>query len=900
MMADQQKPVSVSEITVDRILSQYLWNTPTPPRKENMAAAVTLAERTSVKIDAVDYMKNGAGRYASAADFKMFENFFKAANLPTRVQPYSFEEVVDLIYKDIENAQDVKKLPNSKKGFTASISQYGINPSSADYVERAFIFGSTQVTVTPADLKKLQFIVNPDGSKEIRNLRITPVKDNFDFDGGGSGSDLSARIQKMVVDGFNSVFQKVIDPNNIGKTVPIEYVDLDKLPYVNITDKEFQKLQMEKSTQTIEEVIIEEKGLPFLEAAGELLIKLLNSSVLYNNYWADVWSRWETAPTFGQAAQTISPIIIDLDGDGVETVGRGQKHIHFDLDNNGFAEQAGWAGRDDGLLALDLNRNGKIDNGGELFGNHTLLVNGQKAANGFEALKQYDANGNGLLDAGDKRWGDFRIWQDADSDGLTDNGELKSLADIGITSVSLKYREGKTVDVNGNAHKQIASATWANGKSTTATDVWFQADTARTVYAKKIIHPAEISKLPEVRAFGNVYSLRDAMSQNKALLGAVKDYLVNPTEEKLYGFIYQWAGVEKTAAGSRGQYIDARKLAVLESLVGEGFYQTYSDIGRNPAQNAGSILEKEFAKFAAYVAGSIQIQQIYFDTFGRNMVESDDASSVRVDWESMWRHVFQLILNKDVLSSEKIALVIEDALIYNPSVAVEFKRATSKFVGMVFNYNSIGMADFKLLAELEGTAGNVQNNVIEAPKTRSILLDGAVLFGDTGNDRLYGQEQNDILIGGADNDALYGRAGSDIYIFGKNFGRDVIFDGSNEDMNMNVIRFTEGWMPADFTFSRSEYNKDLYIHASKGSQRIIIDKYFASETSGNPYIFEFDNGQKLDFDTVKKLVQQGTDGNDSLWAYSGGNKLYGLGGNDYLHGHADNDSLDGGIGRDFI
>ena len=82
-----------------------------------------------------------------------------------------------------------------------------------------------------------------------------------------------------------------------------------------------------------------------------------------------------------------TPIILDLDGDGVETTGV-KAGAYFDHAGDGFAEQTGWVGADDGLLVYDRNGNGVIDSGAELFGNNTMLANGSKAANGFEALKE--------------------------------------------------------------------------------------------------------------------------------------------------------------------------------------------------------------------------------------------------------------------------------------------------------------------------------------------------------------------------------------------------------------------------------------------------------------------------------------------------------------------------------
>ena len=229
-------------------------------------------------------MKNGAGRYATAADFKMFENFFKTSNLPARNTPYSFDEIGNKIY-GVERFNSWKNgfySTTPGKGFTVAVSQYGIDTSSSDYVERAFIFGSTQVVVTPDDLRKLQFFVRPDGSREIRNLRITPKNDNFDFIGGSSSQDVSDRMQKWMVDTANSVFNSVLDPKRIGRSVPLVYTDTDKLPFVNITDKDFKKLQSEKSNRKISDTLIEETGIPLLLQSRGLIDKLKKSPALYD------------------------------------------------------------------------------------------------------------------------------------------------------------------------------------------------------------------------------------------------------------------------------------------------------------------------------------------------------------------------------------------------------------------------------------------------------------------------------------------------------------------------------------------------------------------------------------------------------------------------------------------
>ena len=112
-----------------------------------------------------------------------------------------------------------------------------------------------------------------------------------------------------------------------------------------------------------------------------------------------------------------SPLAIDLDGDGVETVSA-DNGVYFDHDGNGFAEKTGWISSDDALLVRDINGNGQIDDGSELFGDQTVLSNGKKAANGFEALADLDSNQDGVFDGDDDAFGEVMVWQDLNQNGV--------------------------------------------------------------------------------------------------------------------------------------------------------------------------------------------------------------------------------------------------------------------------------------------------------------------------------------------------------------------------------------------------------------------------------------------------------------------------------------------------
>ena len=206
-----------------------------------------------------------------------------------------------------------------------------------------------------------------------------------------------------------------------------------------------------------------------------------------------------------------SPLVLDLDGDGVETTGV-ENGTHFDHDGNDFAEKSGWVGSDDGLLVRDVNGNGVIDDGTELFGNNSVLSSGETAKNGFEALKDLDSNNDGVFNSSDTEWNNVKVWKDANGNGMVDEGELLSLEQAGVAGINVDYEASTAVDKNGNAHKQTGTFTKTDGTTGSVHDVWFETDTTDTVDLSNVEIPADIAALPNVEGFGNVHDLHTAMA----------------------------------------------------------------------------------------------------------------------------------------------------------------------------------------------------------------------------------------------------------------------------------------------------------------------------------------------------------------------------------------------------
>ncbi len=286
---------------------------------------------------------------------------------------------------------------------------------------------------------------------------------------------------------------------------------------------------------------------------------------------------------FHQAEITRSPLVLDLNGDGVSTVAM-TAGVHFDQNNNRFAELSGWVAPSDGLLVRDLNGNGQIDGGGELFGDNTILANGQKAADGFAALAELDTNHDGTVDNIEAAAAGVMIWKDANQNGLTDAGELLTLNQAGVSSLATGYAATSTVDAQGNTLGLVGSYTATDGTSHAMDDVWFAVDTARTIEMDTVAVSAQIAALPDIAGFGNVHSLHQAMARDTTghLQSLVEQFMAatdaTARQAITTQLIYAWAGVEHVDPASRaatmiyGNVIgDARKLASLEALLGEGY-----------------------------------------------------------------------------------------------------------------------------------------------------------------------------------------------------------------------------------------------------------------------------------------------------------------------------------------
>ena len=119
------------------------------------------------------------------------------------------------------------------------------------------------------------------------------------------------------------------------------------------------------------------------------------------------------------------PLVINFGGTAAQL---SRQRSSFDLNGDGKAENVPLLTGGSGYLALDLNHNGKIDSGAELFG--------PASGSGFADLAKYDQDGNGWIDENDAVFKQLQVWT-PDAAG---SGRLSSLADHNVGALLLGHQ----------------------------------------------------------------------------------------------------------------------------------------------------------------------------------------------------------------------------------------------------------------------------------------------------------------------------------------------------------------------------------------------------------------------------------------------------------------------------
>ena len=631
------------------------------------------------------------------------------------------------------------------------------------------------------------------------------------------------------------------------------------------------------------------------------------------------------------------PLVLDLNGDGIQLSSLNSSKAFFDLTANGFQIHTGWVSSQDGLLAIDNNHNNKIDNINELFGNNS---NG-----GFSKLATLDSNHDGVINASDAQYINLLVWRDFNSDGQTNTGELKTLAQLNITSVSLSATNVNQ-NVSGNTITAISNFIMS-GKSYVIGDAWFANQPAISDYVvpDNFTLPEAISNLPNLHGYGKLPSLAVAMTQNTQLVSLVKglftlDYShfnFHTFESKIETILLDWAHADSISATSRGSNINAQHLAFLEAVAGTKFAEATG--GNNPSSFAGPILEADYntileqyavrlltqIPYHTYVANENTLLQAILDgkTDGMTDVQKkayiaaaiqpgiDDLNNSPISWINGDRYN----VRDDNFSGDWAALVHN----LNSAIPVSTEILNQWFDVLPVIFDSIGTASVDYSALFNGTnlvnalppqlVSNVINGTYKpiggTANADTFIFSGSqkvMISGGGGNDTITGGSGTEILIGGIGADKITGGIGDDTFIINKAEGADSISGNHGND----VLSFGSGITWAALLGTHPTTN-DILLQIPGGGSVLIVNGAYVSDWGIETYKFA-DGTVKTLADLEARITSVSTSANDTILGFdnhndtvnsgAGNDSILGLAGDDSLIGGTGNDSVNGGDGND--
>ena len=659
--------------------------------------------------------------------------------------------------------------------------------------------------------------------------------------------------------------------------------------------------------------------------------------------------------TIDSAANPCDPLVFDINGSGViETVGL-EAGVLFDHSGDGIRHGTGWVAPGDAMLVLDVNGNGVIDNGSELFGdNHRIFLETAEeraARDGFEALSHYDLNNDKVIDANDAVFTELMLWHDVNQDGISQSEELNSLLDLGIANIQVdnQYFKHTATDHNGNLIDSQASFEWADGRVGRVWSLFFAANNFRNNFIDRIALTPRTEILPNIDGTGGLRNLREAATENDVLASLIEQFLEvdTPADKQILvdEILWQWhlSSATPTLYQTPWQETDhqysvvkneiAGKLSVVEAFNGSQITRLLEEI--NVGQYPNSELHHYFMPYQAFDSGS-RDQQLQVNT----ILAINDA------YFELHSQVYQLLSHHQrQLSTQSVLDTISYKLVADGSLEANFSQMESQLTERMSVDVNEGMEDLFTIISLHGKTllsigwdigaflQQMSNSVFSGADlleflpekflplfsdsmfehvlgdinivlrdAQTAIVQGGdnadILFGGKDLSRLYGGLGDDILYSGEGNDTLEGGAGNDTYRFAIGWGQDTINSLNATVEDVDVIEFAHGILPADIVIFKNGNNLVLRRGVT---DRIDVKDYFSdSNTSKKIAEVRFADGTVWNSDDLTMMVTTGTDKSDFLEGFKTDDVIHGGIGNDFINGADGNDTLFGEDGDDQI
>jgi hypothetical protein len=600
------------------------------------------------------------------------------------------------------------------------------------------------------------------------------------------------------------------------------------------------------------------------------------------------------------------PLILDLDGDGIETTSA-TSGTYFDHDANGFAEGSGWVGRDDGLLVMDRNGDGIINNGRELFGDETILSSGRKASNGFEALAELDGNADGKIDMNDKAYSQLKVWRDSDGDGYSLRTELHTLEELGIKSINLDSTIVNLTDAEGNTRNRIGSFEMMDGTIRQIAEYTFDRDPIYSIPKEWLDAPDDIAALPDLPGYGNVRDLHQAMVRDTTgeLKTLVEEFAActdpRQREALMKEILFKWTGADDVDPDSRGYSMDARKIAMLEGYFDEKWQLIIPP--KPPGEwvlriyGASILLGESYrAVFEMYYA-ELMAQTHLKDLYDKLVYTWDaEKQDVRTDFSGVIPDLVASLNNNPEQGRQLVsefARSLRGISSCSPDCYLVFRETMLEIdpdLGWAFDSGGLPVIDgprqgIGWRLHINGTDGDdaVKGSLTEgdgwingqygddviygSDRDEHIYsMDGdSLIVGGGGNDQIWAGAGNDILDGGAGNDTLLGEAGNDTYIFRRGSGRDTIIDYDPTPGNVDTIWLGSHLAPENISLKRAGNNLVLKINDTDDT--LTVKDFFRNDGALNrvEQIRFMDGAIWTERDIIERVYAP-TEGDDIVYA----------------------------------
>lgn len=608
------------------------------------------------------------------------------------------------------------------------------------------------------------------------------------------------------------------------------------------------------------------------------------------------------------------PVVIDMDGDGIELTPLSESVTTFDFDNDDFNELTAWTAGDDALLVFDLENDGQVTQAKEIaFAQWT-----EADDTDLEALaSEFDSNRDGVLDQNDTNWASFKVWQDRDLNGEVGEGEMRSLDEAGIRSIGLETRDNTAATLpDGTVIHGLVDVQRDNGEIVDGADVAFAYNS--------------LGFRTYIDAGGDrVYQFEDGEIQKSKLLSETDtDFNLGDTGSA-------WIAAEGNILANR---LDASAKAENILLFGDAGDDVLLGGAGNDFLIGGSGADS--------LSGGAGHDLLFAD--------SDDLnSSATIDGGEGYD---QLIITDDVA----VNLNVDDLAIeaVTSGAGADIIQGTDNSVNYVFD---AAAGD----DHLSGAGGNDLLLGGEGADTLKAYSGDDTLLGQNGADVLDGGDGDDFLAGGAGDDSLKGGAGNDTYYYNRGDGKDRIYDyaeklfvekyeyketveyqekynyhekvsrssfygkrsewvnelrtgyrtatreevrvGEREvlrevDGGIDTLQFGIGIALSDIVLSRSGDDMIVELRDPENADLISADQIIIEDWADQKNRienFSFADGNRLDFSQITQATY-GLGEEDQIDGTAEGDFLSGGKGDDNLKGNAGRDILTGGEGSDFL